>query len=320
MSTDRHPFLPDPAVADRRARAEARVGGPLVARIGALAAERNGPDAGDAGVLLAAEAADLVAAFDLAGPDDLMCLALPHAASLARPAISGFVVGAVGLEAGTGNLLLGGNVEFPGASLGLTLHGEGAVTLRAFGRGTAVEALAVIRARPCAHCRQVLTELAWADDLVLIDPAGHRVTLDDLYPWPFSPGALGTTGAVPGAVPWPDLALASDAAPQPVVERLVRAGSRAHAPYTRSPAAAVLALPDGGFVVGSALESVAYNPSIGPVQAAVPELLARGWELADVRAAWVAVPAEAPVDHAAVARHLLRAIAPSAPVTVVHWS
>lgn len=314
------PFLPDPAVAARRAAAESRVGAAVTARIAELVATREGPDAGDAGVLLASESADLVATFGLTGVEDLMCLALPHAGSLARPAISRFVVGAVGLEAGSGNLLLGGNVEFPGTSLGLTLHGEGAVTLRAFGRGTAIETLAVIRARPCAHCRQVLTELAWGEDLVLVDPAGHRVTLADLYPWPFSPAALGTTGAVPGAVPWPDLALPPDAAPAAVAERLVEAGSRAHAPYTRAPAAAVLALPDGRLVAGSALESVAYNPSIGPVQAAVPELLARGWELADVRAAWVAVPARAPVDHAAVGIALLRAAAPAAPVHVVHWS
>lgn len=319
------PFTPDPAAAARVARVAAAHGDAITARLGTLAGARDGDAADDDGIVLREEATAIVEEFDLGGIDDLMLLALPRAAQLARPAISGYVVGAVGREKPSGHLLLGGNVEFPGTSLGLTLHGEGSVALRAFGRGTALSTLAITRARPCAHCRQVLTEFAWAGDLALIDPLGHRVRLADLYPWPFSPEALGMDGvraAAGGSEPAaPPLAVVPDGAVPPALAGLLaEAGARAHAPYSGARAAAVLELADGRLVAGASLESVAYNPSIGPIQAAIPEVIARGHEPSAIRAAWLAVPASAPVDHAAVARQLLGAVAPHATLHVIHWT
>ena len=57
--------------------------------------------------------------FGLAGPRDVALLALPAATRLAHPPISGFFVGAVGIEAGSGDLVLGGNLEFPGLDLAI---------------------------------------------------------------------------------------------------------------------------------------------------------------------------------------------------------
>ena len=99
------------------------------------------------------------------------------------------------------------------------MHGEGSVTLLARARGELVATLALAQARPCAHCRQVLAEMdgahgsaAGRTDLRLIDPTGHVLRLADVYPWPFAPGDLGMAGAEPGAIAWPDLALADASA------------------------------------------------------------------------------------------------------------
>jgi len=318
----RDPFSPDPRRATRLAHLQATVGADLTAHLAGLAAARgSADDAGDRGTVRPDEVDAIVAAFGLAGVEEAMLLALPFAATLAQPPVSGYRVGAVGLESETGGLLLGGNVEFPGTSLGHTIHGEGAVALRAFARGTSVTTLALTRARPCAHCRQVLAEHAWAGALRLVDPAGHQVALDDLYPWPFAPQALDQPPLQPGSTPWPGLRLREAEAPRDVAGRLVAAGSRAHAPYSRVPAAVVVELVDGRLVAGAPLESVAYNPSLGPFQAAIPEVLARDYALDGIRQAWLALPAgPVAVDHAAVTRQLLESVAPHAPLHVVTWA
>ncbi len=94
--------------------------------------------------------------------------------------------------------------------------------------------LAIREARPCAHCRQVLAEMAWADELRIVDPLGHDLALRDLYPWPFVPADLGEAGARPGASAWPRPLLRLDgSSPSDVPAALLRAGARSHAPYTR---------------------------------------------------------------------------------------
>jgi cytidine deaminase len=316
------PFSADPRRAERLAHLQATVGAALTTHLAGRAAARGAADdAGDRGTVRSDEVDALVAAFGLADVEEAMLLALPFAATLAQPPVSGYRVGAVGLEAETGGLLLGGNVEFPGTSLGHTIHGEGAVALRAFARGTSVATLALTRARPCAHCRQVLAEHAWAGSLRLIDPAGHGVALDDLYPWPFAPQALDQPPLQPGVAPWPGLRLREAVAPRDVALRLVAAGSRSHAPYSGVPAAIVVELVDGRLVAGAPLESVAYNPSLGPLQAAIPEVLARGHDLGAIRKAWLAVPAgRVAVDHAATTRQLLGSVAPDAPLHVITWA
>src|SRR4029077_6470118 len=125
-------------------------------------------------------------------------------------------------------------------------------------RGTSVAVLAVGEARPCGHCRQTITEFAGWRDLTLIDPLGHALTMDDLYPWPFVPGDLGEPGIVPGSSPWPSLAIRDERIPPAVAEALVTAGRRAHAPYSRCPAAVALTLADGRIVTGATIENVAF--------------------------------------------------------------
>ena len=237
-----------------------------------------------------------------------MLLAIDTARALARPPVSGYRVGAVGLSARSGDLVLGGNLELPGASIWQTVHGEGSVTLLARARGELVATLALAQARPCAHCRQVLAEMDGAcgsgggahgpgDErgLRLIDPAGHDLRLARRLPVAVRAGRPGhgrraARGHRRGRI----CALADTTLPPEVADALVAAGRRSHAPYSATPAAVALRLADGGVVTGAVLESVAFNPTIGPVQDAFVGLLAAGHELEDIATAWLAVPRGGP--------------------------
>jgi cytidine deaminase len=316
-----NPFTADPAIKERLDAIVSERGEAIRISIeGILAGRQGAVDGNLGGVITGEEAKSLCEWFALDGIEQLMLLVLPHAQKLARPPISKFEVGAVGLERDSGALIVGGNVEFPGTHLGLTLHGEGFITTRAFSRGQALAAIAIGEAHPCAFCRQYLSEFAAARDLMLIDPLGHRLKLSELYPWPFDPGYLGEGGAAPGAEHWPELKVEPNALPAAVAEKLEATGRRAYAPYSKCPSAIVLGLGDGKLVAGTTIESVAYNPTIGPLQAALVDLLAHGYDYRDITEAVLATPRGGFVDYAASTAELLDRIAPDAPLRTVAWA
>ncbi len=326
MTGEGSPFATDPARAARRQALVAAVGPAFRAHL-STALETTGRDPVHPAAIVPATAVRLLGeTLGLDGPDEVMLLTLELARDLARPPISGYRVGAVGLAAGSGDLVLGGNLELMGASAWSTVHAEGSVTLLARARGEQVAALAITEARPCAHCRQVLAEMDGAygagpgGGLRLLDPLGHVLRLADLYPWPFVPADLGRAGARPAEAAWPDLALHDGEAPPQVGAALLLAGRRSHAPYSGAPAAVVLALRDGTLVTGSVLESVAFNPTIGPLQDALVGLMAAGREPDAIETAWLAVAREAHVGHEAATREALAAAAPGIPLRLTTWA
>lgn len=252
----------------------------------------------DGAVIMPENVETLVARFDLDDAEELMLHLLPLATSIAQPPISDFYVGATGLST-TGAIVLGGNLEWPGAHLGMTLHGEGFVAIRAFQLGLSLTHVAVSQARPCGHCRQCLAEFATASDLLVIDPLGHRLKLSELFPWAFTPQDLEKKGANPTAQSEITLLEAPDTVSAP----LTRAISRSHAPYSGVKAA--VAFEAGGQIVtGGVIESVAFNPTIQPVMSALVELVARGIAPAQIKRAWLA-QMSGPVDYASSTEALL---------------
>lgn len=316
-----NPFAADLEKRERYAALSKRVGTPVSDEIVRLAAARNAdPTANLGSVLLAAEAATIIAKFGLNDVRELMVLGLEAARRIARPTISDFHVGSIGLETETGNLVLGGNVEFEGTSLGLTLHGEGFVFTRAFSRGTSISVLAIGEAHPCAHCRQYLSEFAATSALELIDPLGHTLKMAELYPWPFDPDYLGQPGIVTGAVPFPHLQFTSAKPASPTMAAaLLAAGRRAHTPYSKCPVAVVLRLEDGSLVAGSAIESVAFNPSIEAVQAAIVDLLAHGRGYDEIVEVALGSVEDGQVRPRHRAAELLGRIAPRATLNIYGW-
>jgi cytidine deaminase len=282
--------------------------------------ERRPDHPADGSVILAAVADELVAGHGLASVEALALAALPLAEELSNPPISGFRVPAVGIEAASGDLVLGGNLEFAGTELGTTVHAEGFVSLRARRRGHSLATLVVREARPCAHCRQTLSEAANAAALVLVDAVGNRRTLDDIYPWPFRPEALGIAGDDPAIARWPGLALADGGAPGDVTALLLEVGRHAHVPYSKAPSAVVLRLADGRVLGAGAVESVSFNPSISAAQAALVEVAAVRSDPAEVADAWLARQPGGAIDPEPGFRALVGAVAPGARLGVLDWA
>ncbi|MBN9027265.1 MAG: hypothetical protein J0H20_17095 [Rhizobiales bacterium] len=314
-----NPFKADPAIPARLASLgpELREAVQQAAK-GVLASRARAPLGNEGSVIPRAVAEDLIGRFQLSSVRELMLLLLDVAKGYAHPSISDFHVGAVGLEAETGNLILGGNVEFPGSHLGYTLHGEGFVVIRAMSRGANISTLAIGEAHPCAHCRQCLAEYARCGELELIDPLGHTLSLAQLYPWPFDPAYLGEPGAVPGRVLWPELAFEASSG-HPEAAALLAVGRYSHSPYSRCPGAVVLTLADGNRVSGIAMESVAFNPTIQPIQAAIVNLLAHGYGYADIREAVLGTVVGGAVDYSRSTAELLSSLSPDIRLTVLGW-
>lgn len=306
------PFPADAAVARRMAELAANVGPAVEADVAAIGS-----------TVPAAVAASLVERHGLRTAVELALLALPVASAMARPPISGYRVGAVGIEAESGDLVLGGNLEFPGTDLGATVHAEGFVALRVRARGHTLATLAVREAHPCAHCRQTLSESAAADGLTLVDLEGASLTLADLYPWPFRPSALGISGDAGGRTNWPNLAGVAGGVdgdvPPDVMPVLLDAGRRAHAPYSGAPSAVALRTADGRLLAAGCVESVSFNPTTTALQAALVEAVAARADLATITDGWLASTEGGPVDPEPGFRSLLRAVAPAANAHVVHW-
>lgn len=306
-----NPFSADPSIRQRIAALDARVGADLCADIQQILSTHTDTSANLGGVLEKAAADALIDKYELAGVEDLMLLALAAAQQMSMPPISDFRVGAVGLESGTGNLVFGGNVEFPGTHLGYTIHAEGFVFTRAFSRQTSIAVIAIGEAHPCAHCRQYLSEFAASRDLILIDPLGHRLTMQQLYPWPFDPEYLGEPGAVPGKTLW---------TLRDKDQHLVARGERSHTPYSKCPSAIVLTLTDGSTVSGAAIESVAFNPAMGPLQAAFIDLLAHRRSFGEIVEVRLGTVVGGTVDHSMSVDELLGKVAPLAELTIIGWA
>lgn len=312
-------FQADAAFAARMAELSARVGAAVEADVAAIVAE-PGADPLRGSTVPHASALELIARHGLASAVELALLALPVAGAMARPPISGYRVAAIGIEGESGDLVLGANLEFPGSDLTSTIHAEGFVALRVRRRGRTLDTLAVRTARPCAHCRQTLAESAAAGGLTLVDTLGHTVTLDDLYPWPFQPNALGVEGDAPSRITWPDLALDAAVGPPDVATALLDAGTHAHAPYSGVPSAVVLRAGDGRLVAAGCVESVAFNPSVSALQAALVELVAARIDLSEISEGWLACTDGGAVDPEPGFRALLHAVAPDAAPHVARWT
>ncbi len=260
----------------------------------------------------AADAAQLFAGCCGLPVPEAMQLLLPLAALYARPPISGFRVGAVGLGL-SGAVYLGANIEFPGQPLNASVHAEQAVVANAWLNGERGLSALAVSAAPCGHCRQFLHELA--NPPVVLLPGRPAAPLGAFLPEAFGPRDLGLAGGLMEPADH-GLALPSDAA-DPLLRAALDAANASYAPYTRAWAGVALRTADGAVVQGRYAENAAFNPGMAPLQSAVAHLVLGGWSVGDVvAAALVEHPAGA--SHAAPTRAVLEALGVPLIVSLAH--
>jgi cytidine deaminase len=186
--------------------------------------------------------------------------------------VSNFHVGAV-VCGESGCFHLGANLEFEGQPLQATVHAEQAAISRALVAGEASVGTIHVTEMPCGHCRQFMVELG--EPLPEVHVVGDRTcSVLELLPDPFAPKALGIEARpLRHASASPSPSTGHRGSP---VEAARLAARASHAPYSGAPCGVAFQLRDGGIVHGCALESVAFNPGLPAMQAALVELHWRG--------------------------------------------
>ncbi|PKA61152.1 cytidine deaminase [Apostasia shenzhenica] len=280
----------------------------------------------------------------LAAVTDLLPALVPAAQRMARPSISGYHVGACALGA-SGRIYLGVNVEFPGVPLHHTIHAEQFVVTNAAIHGERAICFLAVSDFPCGHCRQFLQEIRSASQIQILITGGDFSAADKYRPlYYFLPHPFGPSDLLNKDVPLllephrNDLIDEEDEIGGGVEKReicvnglgimeeelraaAVKAAMAAHAPYSGCASGFALAGCDGKVYSGSYIESAAYNPSVGPLQAAVVAYLAAGASGGGgvgegIVAAVLAEREGAAVSQEATARTLLAAIAPKVRLSV----
>lgn len=221
---------------------------------------------------------------------ELMGSLIEHTKLSSFPGISEFQVGAVALGS-SGNLHFGVNLEFPGSTIGSTVHAEQYMVSNAFRRGEPKLELLVVNAAPCGHCRQFLNELPAASELIVSFPVEATITdgdwvtkpLHDFLPYAFGPDALGVEERT---LPPTSKKLfnENDASVTKAVEgnallgQALTAAKMSYAPYSQTAGGVALRMADGSVHCGSYIENAAFNPSMLPLQCALIAMLSEGGE------------------------------------------
>lgn len=230
---------------------------------------------------------------------------LAEAETYARPALTGFRVGAI-VRGTSGALYLGANIEFPGENLGQTVHAEQAALSNAFMHDEpGIEAIAVSVA-PCGHCRQFLYEFAEGRDIEVLLPGQDAVCLSALLPRPFGPSDLQVSE---GPLSRTKIAIQNI---ESVAQAARYAASNAYAPYSHSPSGVAVRSRRGNVYRGSYIENAAFNPSLPPLQVALVAMALAKEDFADIAEVALAEAANNSISQLSSTKSLLAVIAPRA--------
>lgn len=208
--------------------------------------------------------------------DRLLVELVPMAQIFARPPISNYKVGVVGLGL-SGNIYLGVNLEF--SDLPATIHGEQFMTINARNHGEEYITKMALSAAPCGCCRQFLNEIGnvpgkEAANINFLIPDEPIYTLGELLPKAFGPGDLGVTGGLLSPTPIPTSLN--------LEERAIQAARASYAPYSKCPSGVAIETKDGRIFSGSYVENAAFNPALPPLTSALVACVAANVSYSDI--------------------------------------
>ncbi|PRP91386.1 Cytidine deaminase [Enhygromyxa salina] len=274
-----------------------------------LDARLSGP-----GSVAIVEAEELAALERETGLDEsaLILASLAWAQRWARAPLSKFEVGAAALGQ-SGRLYLGANLEFRGLPLSQTIHAEQSVIAHAWAHEETRLRVIATSAAPCGFCRQFMLELPEPRPRLLLADIGPT-TLAELLPSAFGPTQLGRTPALLCAGPHGlrFVAEPADIAEPELARAALAAAERSCAPYTGALAAVALETDDGHRFCGAVAESVAYNPTLAPIQAAMIAAHHGGARLESITRVVLVELEGGPVSQLNLARQLVAQVAPGA--------
>jgi len=262
---------------------------------------------------ISAEAVKAVCESEQRTVEAVMFTLLAVAKTYSRPPISNYQVGTVARGI-SNHLYLGANIEFPGHSLGFSVHGEQAALSNAYMHAEDGISAIAVTAAPCGHCRQFMNELAPNGDMQVLVEGQPPMKLSSLLPAAFGPKDLGVTEL---AFPVKEVDLALPKAPDTLIEAALQAARKSYAPYTHAHSGVAIGTRSGRFFKGSYIENAAYNPSLPPLQTALAALIVGGAEYSDISDVVLVETDGAPISQRSVAEAVLGTMAPKVKLQVV---
>jgi cytidine deaminase len=236
--------------------------------------------------------------------DAVMLALLPLAKTYSRPPISSYQVGTV-VRGLAGDLYLGANLEFPGHSLGFSVHGEQSALSNAYMHEERGVSAIAVTAAPCGHCRQFMNELA--PDIQILVQGKPLASLSGLLPLAFGPKDLGVADS---AFPIREVNLKIDNdAPDELSRAALEAARKSYAPYTKAYSGVAIRISSGKIFKGAYIENAAYNPSLPPMQAALSALVFGGKDFSEISEVALVEISGAPISQKSVAEAVLHSIA-----------
>lgn len=237
-------------------------------------------------VIEPSEAEILMREWNVPDIPSLLPILAATAQRLARPPISSFHVG-VAAAGISGRIFLGVNVEFPKLPLHHSIHAEQFLLTNAHLHSETQILHLAVTAAPCGHCRQFMQELRNASRLqiqILSDPNPSYIPLIELLPRPFTPLDLLSPETPlllePQISSKRNLTLENSAwsceMEKVLTEEAMKAVKEAYAPYSGCISGFAVIDTENRLHKGAYMESAAYNPSVGPVQAAMISYLVGG--------------------------------------------
>jgi cytidine deaminase len=241
--------------------------------------------------------------------DDLLVALLPAAKKNARPPISNYYVGAVGLTK-SGRILFGNNLEFKGTPINQTVHAEQFLTILALLENEQLVTIAV-SAEPCGHCRQFLNEIKGASrSLKILVPGKAPKYLGSLLPDSFGPDNLNMKDSI-YTVRDNKLKLDRSTDDKTVLTALKNANI-SYSPYSNSYSGVAIKMNDGSIYGGFYVENAAFNPAIQPLTAAIIRLVSEGREYGNMKEVVLVEKKGASIEQADISEAVIKAVAPDA--------
>lgn len=225
----------------------------------------------------AAEARQLMADLKLKSIRELLQALLAPSANLAKPPISQFHVGAVGMTP-AGDIYVGVNLEFKEMPLNNSVHAEQFLVANLRHHQETELSVVAVNAAPCGHCRQFFSELQCADrvEFVFGDNGKGSYKLNQLLPMRFKPQDLLGEDPPPLLLSPQNLplqysldtklAISQRSVDNPVFSKAsqlaLQEARESYCHYSNCPAGVALITEHGEVYGGGYMESCAYNPSM----------------------------------------------------------
>ena len=225
--------------------------------------------------------------------------------------LSKFKVGAVGLGK-SGKIYLGSNIEFTKFPLNQSIHAEQCLTSLALANGEKGFDSIYISAFPCGHCRQFLREMNNFDKLKIYVSQEKTKTfsLTQLLPHSFGPQDLNVTESLFTKKNKKNNLIENLKKDHKLDINLISALEKSFCPYSQNSSGLVFYFQKSSPILGSSIESCAYNPTLSPFHMAYSQVIMKKIDLNLMTEVHFIESKDASISYEKMTKQLVAHIAP----------